>query len=152
MLVLRVEALWSELRAAPADNQPGDRDPSPATVFPCILPPPPVRPSRVSSQGLSPAADTLTLQAQRAHIWLLPSRKQIQSLTFIDFIIFSVHLGLQDISFYEPFHDFLKHEHREGSNQPSQAQKQLASCRRDFSLWQSAWQSWGTLPCLMPHS
>lgn len=41
----------------------------------------------------------------------------IQSLTFIDFIVFSVHLGLQDVSFYEPFHDFLKCEHKEGIRQ-----------------------------------
>lgn len=38
-------------------------------------------------------------------------------LTFIDFVIFSVHLGLQDVSFNEPFHDFLKCEHKEGIRQ-----------------------------------
>ena len=55
VLVLRWRALWSELRAAPADDQPGARDPSLATVFPCILPTPPVRLSRVSGWRLSPA-------------------------------------------------------------------------------------------------
>lgn len=81
---------------------------------------------------------------------LPPCRKLIQPLTFIDFVIFSVHLGLQDISFYESFHDFLKCEHKEGIRQAWLSTEAACTVYVQFPPPTDFGQLTGVHPCLVP--
>lgn len=47
-----------------------------------------------------------SLSPQRA--MLTPDLRRGAPRTFVDLVVLSVHLGLQHVSLYEPFHDFLK--------------------------------------------